>query len=116
MKLSSLYFQLVFKKPLVIIGVVLCLLILAAWYARYFELDASADSLILENDTSLNYYREVSRKYATDDFVVITYKPDSGLFSERSLNTIRAIRDDLLKIKSIDSVVSILNVPADLCQ
>lgn len=110
-KLTSLYFQLVFKKPHLIVGVVICLLLLAAWYARYFELDASADSLILENDTSLNYYREISRKYATDDFVVITYRPDSDLFSERSLNTIRALRDDLLKINSIDSVVSILNVP-----
>ena len=111
MKLSSLYFQLVFKKPLAVLGIVLCLIILAAWYARYFELDASADSLILENDTSLNYYREISRKYATDDFVVITYKPNSDLFSEQSLNTIRTIRNDLLKLNSIDSVVSILDVP-----
>ena len=110
-KLSSLYFQLVFKRPLAILGIILCLIILAAWYARYFELDASADSLILENDTSLNYYREISRKYATDDFVVITYKPNSDLFSDRSLNTIRTLRNDLLKLHNIESVVSILNVP-----
>jgi len=110
-KLSSLYFRLVFQQPLAVLAVFLCLLILAAWYARYFELDASADSLILENDSSLNYYREISRRYATDDFVVITYKPDSDLFSENSLDSIRAIRDDLLKLDNIDSVVSILNVP-----
>ena len=110
-KLNSLYFRLVNKNPLVIVAVFFCLLIPAAWYARYFELDASADSLILENDTSLNYYREISRKYASDDFVVITFKPDSALFSERSLDTIRALRDDLLKMNNIDSVVSILDVP-----
>lgn len=110
-KLASLYLKLIGRHPLVILALFLVLLLVAVWYARYFELDASADSLILENDTSLNYYREISQKYASDDFVVITYKPDSPLFSRRSLDTIRALRDNLLKLNSIASVVSILDVP-----
>jgi hypothetical protein len=109
--LKAVYFHLVIKKPAFIVACFAALLLPAAYYARYFELDASGESLILENDPSLNYYRQIAQKYASDDFVVIAYKPDSDLLSAASIRTIRALRDDLLALDNIDSVVSILDVP-----
>jgi predicted RND superfamily exporter protein len=108
---ASVYNQIVLKNPVKVLFAFLFLAIAAAWYSPDFELDASGESLVLENDKSLNYYREISQKYASDDFVLITFQPDSNLLSDDSLNTIRAIRDKLLQIDSIESVNSILDLP-----
>ncbi len=111
MNLSSIYYSLVLKKPLAVLIFFLILIIFASYYSLNFELDASGESLVLENDQSLNYYREISQKYASDDFVVITYQPNSEFLSEESINTIRVLRDELLKLENIESVNSILDVP-----
>jgi uncharacterized protein len=110
-KPSSLYYHVVLNNPIKILLIFLCLIITAAYYSPNFELDASGESLILENDESLNYYREISQKYASDDFILITFQPNSELLSNDSINTIRSLRDDLLKIDTIQSVNSILDIP-----
>ncbi|MBL1143289.1 MAG: MMPL family transporter [Proteobacteria bacterium] len=111
MNFSSTYNQLVLNNPIKVLAAFLCLSIIAAYFSPNFELDASGESLILENDESLNYYREISQKYASDDFVVITFQPNSDLLSDSTINTIRTLRDDLLNIESIESINSILDVP-----
>jgi uncharacterized protein len=110
-KLSTHYFNLVLNNPLKLLFAFLCIIVLAAYYSADFELDASGEALILENDQSLNYYREISQKYASDDFVIIAFQPNSELLSESSINTIRALRDNLLSLESIESVNSILDIP-----
>lgn len=111
MNLSAIYKERILNNPIRVILVFLCLSLIAAYYSPDFELDASGESLILENDQSLNYYREISQKYKSDDFIIITFQPKTDLLSEDSLNAIRAMRDDLLKIESIKSVSSILDAP-----
>ena len=111
MNLSSLYKRLILENPVIVLLVTLCIIVVAAFYSLDFELDASGESLVLENDTSLEYYREISQKYASDDFIVITFKPDSDLLSAQSIKTVRTLRDELLKLDNIESVNSILDVP-----
>lgn len=111
MNFSLLYERFVLQNPLLVIVFFVCLLFTASYFSFDFELDASGESLILENDQSLNYYREITQKYASDDFIIITYQPDSDLLSDSSIKTIRALRDELLQLNSIESVTSILDVP-----
>ncbi|MCK5433328.1 MAG: RND family transporter, partial [Gammaproteobacteria bacterium] len=85
--------------------------LLAGYCSLDFELDASAESLILENDKSLEYYRQIREQYGTDEFLIITYTPDDDFLSEESLKGIESLRDQLLKLDSVESVVSILDVP-----
>lgn len=111
MNFSSAYNQIVSENPIRVIITFVCLSILAAYYSPEFELDASGESLVLENDESLNYYREISQKYKSDDFIIITFQPYANLLSDVSLNAIRVLRDELLSIESISSVNSILDIP-----
>lgn len=76
-----------------------------------FKLDASADSLTLENDTDLDYYRESSKNYASGDFLVVTFRPHKDLFSDQSLTIMSELRDELKNIDGVSSVTSILDVP-----
>ena len=108
---SNVYKKLVLEYSWPLLIFIICLSILALAYSLDFELDASADSLVLENDENLKYYRSIRDKYGTDEFIVITYKPYDDLLSKNSLDGIRILRDELLALDSIHSVTSILDVP-----
>jgi len=94
--------------------VILCVLIVVgflAFCARDFRLDASAETLVLENDEDLRYSREISSRYGQHDFLILTYTPRSDLFSPGTLTTLARLRDDLRSQKNVSSVLSILDVP-----
>jgi len=76
-----------------------------------FELDASSDSLVLENDASLRYYQEVKSHYGSDDALVISYTPKDDLLSDKTLSTIKDFSQKLEKISQVKSITSILTVP-----
>ena len=109
--LINLYNSTVLRKP--IITLLLTILVMAFFIAHVteFELDASADSLILENDAALNYYRGVRERYGSDDFLIVTYSPKSPMFGEKTLGDIFQLREDLKAIDHVSSVVSLLDVP-----
>ncbi|MDX1633495.1 MAG: MMPL family transporter [Marinobacter sp.] len=109
---ASLYRRVVLDYPaLILIGFAL-LLILASLRLDQFRLDASAESLVLEDDKALEQYRMVNRRFTTsDDFLVVTYTPSSELFSQQAIDTLRSLRDDLAALEAVGSTNSILNVP-----
>ena len=62
-----------------------------------FKLDASADSLILENDKDLEKYRNVIEDYGTKDFIIMTVTPYKGnVFDDQNLEIIRELREGTL--------------------
>ncbi len=110
--IRSLYDRLILPHPVVVLIVFACILVLASVKLDQFRLDASAESLVLENDRSLEQYREINRRFTTsDDFLIVTFTPDGELFNEETLGTLRQLRDDLEGLDSVSSTNSILNVP-----
>ncbi len=94
--------------------VILCVLVAVGFFAfgaRGFRLDASAETLVLENDEDLRYSRVISSRYGQQDFLALTYIPGDDLFSPETLTTIARLRDDLRSLESVSSVLSILDVP-----
>ena len=111
-RLLGVYEKLILRRPVASIVVVLLLAIGMAFGLPNFKLDASADSLTLENDDSLAYFRESLMRYGSSDFLVVTYTPYEGdLFDDNSLNTLNEMHEELAKIDDVASVTSILNVP-----
>lgn len=76
-----------------------------------FKLDASADSLTLEADSDLDYFRQVSKQYNSGDFLVVTYTPVQNLFSDTTLDHLNGLQKELAAIEGIETVNSILTVP-----
>lgn len=108
---ARFYVDLVFGRPFVVITVLLMVVAFFAWHAQDFRLDASADSLLLEDDPDLEFSREVNRRYGVRDAVTVAYTPSGDLFSRPELIRLSALRDDLLEVEQVQSVDSILNVP-----
>ena len=109
--LIRLYNQWVLKKPKVWLGVIVLVMLGFGFTVTNFKLDASSDSLVLENDEDLRYYRTVNKAYGTDDFLVITWTPKTDLLSDESLDGLQGLKDDLLKVDRVEKVISILDVP-----
>ena len=76
-----------------------------------FQLDASSDSLLLEGDQDLRFYKDIKARYGDDEFLVVTYQPEKDLFAAETLSHLKKLRDELSSLDAIDSVVSILDVP-----
>ena len=110
-KIARLYSHSVFERPKLVIVMLLALVIFFAWHAQNFRLDASADSLLLENDPDLEFSREINNRYGTADSVTVAYSPDGNLFDPAELQVLERLSEDLLAIDRVESVNSILTVP-----
>jgi len=97
--------------PHIVIGIVLATTIFFGYYVKDFKMDASSDSITLENDKDLKYYDETRQVFGSDDFVFVVLTPREDLFSKTTLDGIQRLVDDLKVSPGIDSVSSILSVP-----
>ena len=109
--INRIYELLIIKNPLIIISLLLLILGFFSIQAKNFELDASADSLILENDKDLKIFREITKRYDTKDFVIITYKPNEELFSQNVFKNIKELKNKLEESNNVESVITILDLP-----
>ena len=107
---NRLHERLVLRHPVMTLVVVAVLTAFMGWHARDFGLDASADSLTLERDEALKYYRLTRARYGSDDFLVVTFAPDVELFSDEGLQHLSSLRSDLEAVAHVDSVVRSLSV------
>ena len=103
--------RVVLQHPRAVIICVLAAVGFLGFQARGFRLDASTETLVLENDKDLRYSRLISSRYGQHNFLALTYTPRGDLFSEKTLATLGQLRDDLLSLENVLSVVSILDVP-----
>ncbi|MBI1363741.1 MAG: MMPL family transporter [Proteobacteria bacterium] len=97
------------------VGVLLALLIVLSacvYHSRGFYYDASADTLVAENDPELRYYRKVSKNFGGEDFLFLTYTPkNKPLFTRDVLNDVEAVIAKLKAIDGVQSVDSMLDAP-----
>ena len=85
--------------------------IFSAFGVPNFQLDASSDTLLLDNDPDLKVYRENSRKYGSSDFLVVSFTPDQNIFSKDTIKVLTSFVNELNEIDGINNVLSFLDVP-----
>ena len=110
--LLSLFFdKVILKRPGIVIICLLAVITFLGFQAKHFKLDASAETLVLENDKDLNYSRLIDSRYGLQDFLLLAYAPKDDLFSDKALANLTRLRDELKQLERVSSVVSILDVP-----
>jgi predicted RND superfamily exporter protein len=107
----SFYDKLILGRPLLSLVVMLLVIGWLSTYIPSFKLDASADALVLEGDDALKYYREISARYSTEEFLLVTFHPEQDLLSDKSLAVLDQLRAELAALEGVSSVVTILDVP-----
>ena len=109
--LVNLYGKTVLNSPKTTFLVASILVALVSLGTYQFELDASAESLVLENDQDMVNYRTVAERFGSSEFLIVTYTPPWPLFSEKSLSLLKSLRDELKALPRVASINSLLDVP-----
>ena len=81
---KNCYNRVVLNHPIFTIFLLLLVFAFFVSHAKDFRLDASADALLLENDEDLKIFRDLNDRYATKDFLFVTFTPDQDLFADSS--------------------------------
>ena len=108
---KKIYKNSIIEKPKFVLFILVILLLSFGYFAKNFQLAASSDSLLLENDPDLKFLREVNAKYGSKDFLVLTYTPKDSLLSPRTMESLTNLKNDLTNLDWVDSVITILDVP-----
>lgn len=109
--IKDLYSKVILGHPKFVLLFISLMISFLAYESFNLKVDASAKTLLLEDDKDLAYTRVVAKRYKTKDLLVIAYTPKKDLLDDTTLNNIRSISSDLRKIKYIDSVDDITNIP-----
>ncbi len=109
--LSHLYQNTVLKNPKSIFVLLLITLLSFGYFSKDFKLDASSETLLIEGDPDLKYLREVTRRYGSKEFLILTYTPNAGMIEESSVNNLLSLKYKIQSLHWVHSVITLLDVP-----
>ena len=99
------------KKPAWSLALFLIVIGTTFLQIQNFSLDASSESLSLEGDNNLELYFDTQKTFGSDESLVISYTAnEETILGTKQISHLRSLRDDLLNIEGINSVISILDV------
>ncbi|KGI55729.1 RND family transporter [Campylobacter sp. MIT 97-5078] len=105
-------FKILIKHAKLTLCISFSICVFLSFFASKLSVDASADSLLLENDEDLSFYRQINERYKSDDFLVIAlHFKDENPFSETNLKMIKNLQNELEAIKGVQRILSIINAP-----
>jgi len=106
------YNNLVLNHPVMVIVLLIVVISVLGYKAKDFRIDASAETLLLENDADLSYTRQVYNRYGVNDFLIVSFTPASGdLLDPKNLGNLGRLQDELQGLDRVSSVLTILDVP-----
>ena len=108
---EKIYRNSIIESPKLTLLILTVLLLNFGYFAKDFQLDASSDTLLLENDPDLKYLREVNAKYGSEDYLVLTYTPEKKLLDSDTIENLTQLKNDLLNLDWANNVITILDVP-----
>ena len=109
--LYKFYQHFILKYPLPILSITILGIFLFGMNISKLEIDASAETLLLENDKDLTFLRKIEKRFQSNDVLIIAYKPNDGLLSKQSLHTLENLTKELEALPLVESVDSLLTVP-----
>ena len=108
---SYIYKKLVIDFPKITLLLLSTVIIFSFFQAKNFNLDASSDALLLEGDEDLKYLREVSERYSSKDFLVLTYTPVSSFIEKETILNLQLLKSKIEKLTWVDGVITVIDVP-----
>jgi len=109
--LSYLYQNTVLKNPKAIFILLLITLLSFGYFSKDFKLDASSETLLIEGDPDLEYLKEITQRYGSKDFLVLTYTPNEGMITESSINNLLSLKYKIQSLDWVHSVITLLDIP-----
>jgi predicted RND superfamily exporter protein len=108
---ANLYKNTILKNPKSIFVILLITLLSFGYYSKDFRLDASSETLLIEGDPDLEYLREITERYGSKEFLVLTYTPNEGMVTDTSINNLLSLKYKIQSLDWVHSVITLLDIP-----
>ncbi len=109
--IAQFYENGVLKNPKLIFVLLVIAILSFGYYSKDFKLDASSETLLIEGDPDLEYLKEVTERYGSKDFLILTYTPNEGMISDNSINNLLSLKYKIQSLNWVHSVITLLDIP-----
>ena len=111
-KISYFYERYILGYPALVVTVLSIILAVSLSNINNFKLDASADTLILDDDKDLKLFREINDRYESNEFLILTVTDrNKDIFANETLEYIHNLTLEIEEFASVQSVTAITNIP-----
>ena len=108
---NSLYENTILKNPKSVFVFLLIALLSFGYFSKDFRLDASSETLLIEGDPDLKYLREITDRYGSKEFLILTYTPNDGMITNNSINNLLSLKYKIQSLDWVHSVITLLDIP-----
>ena len=109
--LAHMYQNIVLKNPKAILVLLVFTILSFGYYTKDFRLDASSETLLIDGDPDLAYLKEVSERYGSKEFLILTYAPNEGMVSDTSINNLLSLKYKIQSLNWVHNVITLLDIP-----
>ena len=100
-----------FKESKIYFLILILIVLSFGYYSKDFRLDASSETLLIEDDPDLKYLKEISKRYGSKEFLILTYTPNVGMVSSTSINNLLSLKYKIQSLDWVHSVITLLDIP-----
>ena len=108
---AQFYQNIILKSPKSVFIILLIALLSFGYHSKDFRLDASSETLLIEGDPDLRYLQEISNRYGSKEFLILTYTPKEGMVSNISINNLLSLKYKIQSLDWVHSVITLLDIP-----
>ncbi len=109
--IAQFYQNTILKNPKTILIFLFIALFTFGYYSKDFKLDASSETLLIEGDPDLEYLKEITNRYGSKEFLILTYTPNEGMISDTSINNLLSLKYKIQSLNWVHSVITLLDIP-----
>ena len=67
--------------------------------------------MLIEGDPDLEYLQEISDRYGSKEFLILTYTPNEGMITDTSINNLLSLKYKIQSLDWVHSVITLLDIP-----
>ncbi len=109
--LAHMYQNIILKNPKAILVLLIITILSFGYNTKDFRLDASSETLLIDGDPDLAYLKEISERYGSREFLILTYTPYQGMVTDTSINNLLSLKYKIQSLNWVHSVVTLLDIP-----
>ena len=109
--LALIYKKNIIEKPKFLFFIFVLAALVFSFYSKDFRLDASSETLLIEEDPDLKYLKEVNKRYGSKEFLILTYTPNENMISDNSVNNLLSLKYKIQSLDWVHNVITILDIP-----
>ena len=109
--ISKIYQNLILSNPKIVLILLVITAVFFGYKSKDFRLDASSETLLIEDDPDLKYLQEINEKFGAKEFLVLTLTPKEQITSENTINNILSLKYKIQSLDWVHNTITILDIP-----